>query len=70
MYVATERLYLDANGNVVKSDDPNRVSLLVAVGGKLSDGDARRYGLIDADEKAAEPKANKAIGKAPANKKV
>lgn len=71
MYVATERLYLDKDGNVVKADDPARVSLLVAVGSKLSDEDARRYGLGESDEKAiAEPKANKAIGKAPANKKA
>lgn len=71
MYVATERLYLDNNGKVVKADDPSRQSLLVPVGGRLSDEDAQHYGLTDAPNvKAAEPKANKAIGKAPANKKV
>lgn len=69
MYTATERLYLDAEGKVVKADDPNRTSLLVAAGGSLTDAEARRYGLLDAPEaKAAEPKVNKSIGKAPANK--
>lgn len=67
MYVSTERLYLDKDGNVVR-EGPEKVSLLVAVGGRLSDEDARRYGLIDAEEKAAEPKANKAMAKAPENK--
>lgn len=70
MYVATERLYLNKDGKVVKGDDPSRTSLLVAVGGKLSDEDARRYGLIeDTGVKAkAAPADNKAVSKAPANK--
>jgi hypothetical protein len=68
MYTATERLYLNAAGEVVRGDDPGRVSLLVAVGSKLPDEDARRYGLLD--EKAAAPKANKALGKPPSNKAV
>lgn len=71
MYVATERLYADKDGNLVGEKDPKKAYLVVGVGGTLSDEDARRYGLIDAPAaKATEPKANKAIGKPPANKKA
>lgn len=72
MYIATERLYLDKDGNVVKDKDPARVSLLVGVGGTLTDDQARQYGLVAAPEEKAvtAPKANKAIGKPPANKSV
>jgi hypothetical protein len=74
-YTADERLYLDANGNVVKEGDPNAATLLVGVGGQLSDEDARRYGLASkaktepAEEKSVnEPRPNKA--KAPAENKA
>jgi hypothetical protein len=76
MYTATERLYTDANGKVVKADDPTRQSLLIGVGQTMPEERARELGLLDeptedaaaAEEKAAEPKANKAVTKAPFNK--
>lgn len=46
-YTSPERLYLDKDGNVVSGDDPNKVSLLVAEGGEISEAEARKYGLID-----------------------
>ncbi len=46
-YVATERLYLDADGQVVHEDSPDRVELLVGVGGKLPRARAMEYGLIE-----------------------
>lgn len=68
-----DNVYLDADGNVVKADDPNAATLLVARGGALSEDDARRYGLLksentDADEKAKAPAANKARATEPPNK--
>lgn len=72
MYISPERLYLDKDGKVVKADDPNRVSLLVGKGGSIPQADADRYGLTgtadEPDEKAAAPKATKAVTKAPENK--
>ena len=54
VYIAEERLYLDKDGKVVKSDDPTRVQLLVCEGGKLSLDRARDLGLITgAQQKAA-----------------
>lgn len=44
-YTSNERLYLDADGKVVKADDPNRVSLLVAEGGVLDAATAKQYNL-------------------------
>lgn len=72
MYVSPRRLYLDRDGKVVEADDPARVQLLVKAGGTLPEDEAQRYGLIEAPEEKAitKPKANKAIGKAPSNKKV
>jgi hypothetical protein len=56
-FVADRRLYLDADGNVVEADDPNRARLLVGAGGTVPAADAERYGL-------------KAQSKAPENKQV
>lgn len=44
MYKATERLYLDKDGNVT-TDEAKAYSLLVSEGGELSDEDAEKYGL-------------------------
>lgn len=70
MYTAAERLYLDKDGNLVREGDPTKASLLVGVGGQLSDEDAARYGLLDAPAEKAKsaPTENKAVSKAPANK--
>lgn len=70
MYISPTRLYADKDGNLVDEKDPKKAYLVVGAGGNLSDEDARRYGLIEAPEEKAvtEPKTNKAIGKAPANK--
>jgi hypothetical protein len=66
-YTAEERLYLDADGNVVKEGDPKAATLLVGAGGQLSDEDARRYGLVqrekpaeDAEQPATDEKAQTA----------
>jgi hypothetical protein len=73
-YVATERLYLNSSGEVVKADDPDRQSLLIAVGGQMPEADAQRLGLLDEPDAEAEadaepaPKAPK--GKAPNTKAV
>ena len=79
-FVSDERLYLDADGKVVKDGDPSAASLLVAEGGTISADDAARYGLADnlataegSDEAAPakpEPKAPaKAAAKKPAARK-
>jgi hypothetical protein len=44
-YTATERLYLDANNNVVTGKGANRVSLLVAEGAEIPWHVAEKYGL-------------------------
>ena len=44
-YVASDRLYLDRGGKVVKEDDPNRVTLLAAVGATVPEPRARELGL-------------------------
>jgi hypothetical protein len=67
-YIATRRLYLDKDGKVVEADDPNRVALLVGVGGHLSQERARELGLVDEPKAKAEPPANKARRAAPENK--
>ncbi len=72
-YVATERLYLDKDGKVVKASDPNRATLLVAAGGALPMERATELGLlvVEDDTKAkAEPAENKAKKAAPENKKA
>ncbi len=64
-YVSEKRLYLADDGKtVVEEGDPRAATLLVGVGGTLSDEDAKRYGLADDGEK---DKA-KAKADAPANK--
>jgi hypothetical protein len=83
-YIANERLYLDADGKVVKADDPARVQLLIHEGGRLDAARAEELGLTkkmtleesptemtaeEANTKmVAEAKANKAQLKAEANK--
>jgi hypothetical protein len=44
-YIAKERLYLDKDGKVVKADDPKRLTLLVAEGGRLPAARADELGL-------------------------
>lgn len=56
-YVADRRLYLVADGTVVEADDPDRLTLLVAKGGRLSLNTARRYGLL-AESERTEPAAD------------
>lgn len=46
MFTVAERLYLDADGNVVKANDPRKHSLLAAAGAMIPLEDARRYGLL------------------------
>jgi pyruvate/2-oxoglutarate dehydrogenase complex dihydrolipoamide acyltransferase (E2) component len=67
-YIATERLYLDKDGKVVKADDPNRASLLVGVGGRLPIERAEELGLTgemtledNPQEKAITRAENKAV---------
>ena len=48
-YTATERLYLDRDGKVVKEDDPNRASLLIAPGQTMEGDRAVELGLMDAE---------------------
>lgn len=68
MWVSDKRLYLDADGNVVEATDPTKATLLVAEGGKLTEDQARQYGLLgDEDAKGKAPTDNKAKV-APANK--
>lgn len=75
-YIATERLYLDKDGKVVKADDPKRASLLVAEGGRLPIERAEELGLTNlereeapVEEKAeAAPKATKAVSEPKATK--
>lgn len=55
-YVADRRLYLDKDGNVVEHDNPARVTLLVAEGGRISYTRARALGLLPnnvSDDEAA-----------------
>jgi hypothetical protein len=49
-FVSDKRLYLDKDGNVVEEKDPNRLTLLVAAGGRLPMEQAQKYGLVKADE--------------------
>lgn len=69
-YKATKRLYLSVDGTrAVEEGDPQANTLLVNEGGELPLADARRYGLVQEEEAAAEPQA-KAVDAAPANKAV
>ena len=57
MFTSTKRLYLTPSGEI--SEEPvSGGSLLVGVGGELSNADAERYGLTG--PKAAKPEATKA----------
>lgn len=58
MYTSPERLYLNAAGQVVKADDPSRLTLLVAAGGSIPLAVAQRYGLGDDPPAAAAVVAN------------
>lgn len=59
-YISTRRLYLTADGaTVVEEGDARAATLLVGVGGQLSDEDATRYHLRpEADAPAVEGKAD------------
>jgi pyruvate/2-oxoglutarate dehydrogenase complex dihydrolipoamide acyltransferase (E2) component len=67
-YIATERLYLDKDGKVVKADDPTRASLLIGEGGRLPIERAEELGLTgdmtleeNPREKAISAAENKAV---------
>lgn len=66
-FKADKRYYLNSQGQAVGEEDPDIQSLLVAEGGELPLADARRYGLVQEEEPAAEPQS-KAVEAAPANK--
>ncbi len=68
VWTANRRLYLDKDGNAVEQDDPNRVELLVGIGGTLLIERAQALGLLDAPKAKSAPPATKAVTKAPANK--
>lgn len=68
MYTSDKRLYVTADGKVVEEGDPAAVSLLVGIGGQLSDEDARRYGLIADNAGPVEAEEVKAKQQAPVNK--
>jgi len=52
-YVSKERLYLDADGKVVKEGDEKAATLLVAEGGELDDVTAKRYKLSGGEKAEA-----------------
>jgi hypothetical protein len=60
-YVAEERLYLDEAGRVVKQDNPEKRTLLAAVGQTVPAARAKELGLIKGKavdvESAAKPSA-------------
>jgi hypothetical protein len=51
-WIAPERIYLNAQGQVVKGNDPTKETLLVAAGGRISIDEARRYGLVKESQPA------------------
>ena len=59
VYTADERLYLDAEGKVVKAADPGATTLLVPAGGDLPIERAQELGLVKQAAKPAD-KARKA----------
>lgn len=67
MYTSEKRWYLTADGKAVEEGDPTAATLLIGIGGQLSDEDAERYGLTGSKAKAAPP-ANKAKAAPAANK--
>ncbi len=52
-YVSKERLYLDADGKVVKDGDEGARTLLVGEGGELDDVTAKRHKLSGGDKAEA-----------------
>jgi len=63
MAIATQRLYLDADGNVVLHGDPRAATLLVAVGQEMPAGYAEpevKQVLVHEDKQVAKP-ANKQV---------
>ena len=62
IYTATERLYLDSGGNVVRHDNPAKVSLLIAEGGTMPMSRAQELGLVkepEPEQKRLHPADNK-----------
>lgn len=68
MWTSDRRLYLDKEGNVVEHDSPEKVELLVGAGGTIPIERARALGLLNETKAKSEPKATKAVTKAPSNK--
>lgn len=78
MITATERVYLTANGRVVREGDPAAATLLAGVGRPIPAEHEAAYLALFAEpepdaypavlQKAEKPVADKAIHKAPANK--
>ena len=68
VWTANRRLYLDKDGNAVEQDDPNRVELLVGIGGTLLTERAQALGLIDAPNAKRAPPETQAATQTPANK--
>lgn len=66
VFTATERLYLDPEGNVVKAKDPNRARLLIGAGQTMPMDEARRLGLVEEENGGGE----KASRTAPETKAV
>lgn len=53
-YTAEERLYLSADGKVVKAGDPSAASLLAGVGDEIPMEQAEALGLVKAAAKPAD----------------
>lgn len=70
MYTATEPLYLNKAGEVVKAKDPTRVTLLISTGGTLTDEQAARYGLTNDPDPVPAAPVVKAVTVPPATKAV
>jgi hypothetical protein len=69
MYHATKRIYLNRADQVCEENDPDAATLLVGVGGTLSDAQARKYGLVQDDASAPEaPAESKAVAEPPHTK--
>jgi hypothetical protein len=66
MWTSTDRLYLDASGRVVDAKSPTRLTLLVREGGTIPLDEAKRLGLV----KAEEPAGDKAVEEPPMDKAV
>lgn len=54
MFVSDKRICLDVNRKVVDCNSPEAATLLIAEGGRMSNAEAEKYGLL------AKPKAEKA----------